>query len=53
MENLDVVFIEVSVDPDDLARLRMMVNGYRDQAHRCDITATTYSVICQTVTTSV
>jgi hypothetical protein len=32
MENLDVAFIEVSVDPDDLARLWMMVNGYCDQA---------------------
>lgn len=32
MDNLDVAFIEVSADPDDPARLRMMVNGYADQA---------------------
>jgi CubicO group peptidase (beta-lactamase class C family) len=32
MDNLDVAFIEVSADPDDPARLRMMVNGCVDQA---------------------
>jgi len=32
MDHLDVAFLEVVLDPDDPARLQMMVNGCRDQA---------------------